>query len=260
MLRFSANLGFLWPDRPLLARIDAAAHAGFKAIELHYPYDIPAADVAAACRRRGITLLGINTNVGSGADAHAGLAAVPGREADFEALFDQAVDYAAAAGGNSVHAMAGRVTESERAAAADVLVANLQRAAPNAAARDLTILLEPLNPFDMPGYFYSRVDEALAVMDRVGADNVKLMFDAYHVGRVGDDVIGLLDRHRDRIGHIQIAAVPSRAEPDEGTLDYREVLRQVEAIGYPGWVGAEYKPRAGTDEGLAWMAKLQVSA
>ena len=98
MLRFSANLGFLWPDRPLLARIDAAANAGFKAIELHYPYDVPAAEVAEACRRHGIVLLGINTNVGSGADPHVGLAAVPGREADFATLYDQALAYAVAAG------------------------------------------------------------------------------------------------------------------------------------------------------------------
>lgn len=256
MRRFSANLGFLWPDRPLLARIDAAANAGFKAIELHYPYDVPAAEVAAACRRHGIVLLGINTNVGSGDDPHVGLAAVPGREADFAALFDQALAYAVEAGGTAVHAMAGRVPEDDRGRAADVLVANLARVAPKAAAAGLTILLEPLNPFDMPGYFYARVEEALPIMDRVGADNVKLMFDAYHVGRVGDDVIGLLDRHRDRIGHIQIAAVPSRAEPDEGTLDYAAVLNEVEAIGYGGWIGAEYKPRAGTDEGLAWLAKL----
>lgn len=256
MRRFSANLGFLWPDRPLLARIDAAAHAGFKAIELHYPYAVPAAEVAAACRSHGIALLGINTNVGAGEDPHVGLAAVPGREADFAALFAESLAYAVAAGGTAVHAMAGRVPEGEREAAADVLVANLRWAAPKAAAEGLTILLEPLNPFDMPGYFYARVEEALPIMDRVGADNVKLMFDAYHVGRVGDDVIGFLERYRDRIGHIQIAAVPSRAEPDEGTLDYAAVLNQVEAIGYTGWIGAEYKPRAGTDEGLAWMAKL----
>ena len=259
MLRFSANLGFLWPDRPLLDRIDAAGKAGFKAIELHWPYAVPAEEVAAACKRHDITLLGINTNVGSGDDAHVGLAAVPGREKDFEALFDQSLAYAVTAGGNAIHAMAGRVPEDERSAATKVIVENLKRAAPKAAAKGLTVLLEPLNPYDMPGYYYSRVEEALAVMDQVEAPNVKVMFDAYHVGRVGDDVLGFLDRYRDRIGHIQIAAVPSRAEPDEGTLDYRPVFEQIEAIGYDGWIGAEYKPRAGTDEGLTWMANLGVT-
>jgi len=259
MLRFSANLGFLWPDRPLLARIDAAAHAGFKAIELHYPYDVPAAEVAAACRRHGVVLLGINTNVGSGADPHVGLAAVAGREGDFAALCDQALAYAVAAGANAIHVMAGRVPETERAAGADVLVGNLRRAASLADAHGLTILLEALNPNDMPGYFYSRIGEADRIIDRVGAPNLRLMFDAYHIGRVGDDVLALLDALRDRIGHVQIAAVPSRAEPDEGALDYRTVFDRLEAIGYDGWVGCEYRPRAGTDEGLSWMTRLGVS-
>ncbi len=256
MLRFSANLGFLWTDRPLLARIDAAATARFKAIELHYPYDTPAAAVAEACRRHGIKLLGINTNVGSGADPHVGLAAVPGREADFAALYDQALAYAVAAGANAIHVMAGRVPESGRAAGSDVLVANLRLAATQAEAHGLAILLEALNPHDMPGYFYSRIGEADAIIDRVGAPNVRLMFDAYHVGRAGDDVLALLSRLRDRIGHVQIAAVPSRAEPDEGTLDYRAVFDRLEAIGYDGWVGCEYRPRAGTDDGLAWRETL----
>lgn len=260
MLRLSANLGFLWPDRPLLDRIDAAAHAGFKAIELHYPYDVPAAEVAAACRRNDVVLLGINTNVGSGADPHVGLAAVPGREADFAMLYDQALAYATGAGANAIHVMAGRVPEAERAEGGDVLVGNLRRAASQAEAKGLTILLEALNPHDMPGYFYSRIGEADRIIDRVGAPNVRLMFDAYHVGRVGDDVLTLLGTLRDRIGHVQIAGVPSRAEPDEGSLDYRAVFDRLDAIGYDGWVGCEYRPRVGTDEGLSWMKRLGVSA
>jgi hydroxypyruvate isomerase len=259
MLRFSANLGFLWPDRPLIARIDAAANAGFKAVELHYPYAVPAAEMADACRRNGVVLLGINTNVGSGADPHVGLGAVPGREADFAALFAQALAYAVTAGGNAIHVMAGRVPESERATAADVFVANLRRVAPQAAAHRLMLLLEALNPHDMPGYFYSRIDEAADILDRVAAPNLRLMFDAYHVGRVGDDVFALLDRHIGRIGHVQIAAVPSRAEPDEGALDYRAVFGRLEAIGYNGWVGCEYRPRASTDDGLTWMKTLGVT-
>ena len=260
MLRFSANLGFLWPDRPLLARIDAAARAGFEAVELHYPYDVPAAEVAAACRRNGIVLLGINTDVGTGSDPHVGLAAVPGREKEFEDLFEQALAYATAAGGNAIHVMAGRVAEADRRVAAEVLIANLGRAAPRAAEHGLTLLLEALNPYDMPGYFYARVDEAARIIDAAGAPpNLRLMFDAYHVGRVGDDVLARLEQHLGRIGHVQIAAVPSRAEPDEGTLDYRTVFRRLEALGYAGWIGCEYRPRGTTDDGLSWMKSLGVS-
>lgn len=259
MLRFSANLGFLWPDRPLLARIDAAADAGFRAIELHYPYDVSAADVADACKRHGMVLLGINTNVGAGSDPHVGLAAVPGRESDFRALFEQSLAYATTAGGNAIHVMAGRVPEPDRARATEVFSANLARAAPQAADRGLTILLEALNPHDMPGYYYQHLEEAAGIIDLVGAPNIRLMFDAYHVGRVGDDVFARLHQYAGQIGHVQIAAVPSRAEPDEGSLDYRQVFREIEAIGYPGWVGCEYRPRGSTDEGLSWVNRLGVA-
>jgi 2-dehydrotetronate isomerase len=259
MPRFSANLGFLWVDRPLLDRIDAAARAGFKAVELHYPYDVPASDVRKACNDNGVVLLGINTNIGAGPDGHRGLAAVPGREAEFEALADQALGYCHAAGGTAVHVMAGLVPEGRRAAAADVFVANLQSTARKAAERDLTILLEPLNRRDMPGYFYSKVEEAIAIIDRVGAPNVKLMFDVYHVGVSQGDVLTRLRAHLARIGHVQVAAVPSRAEPDEGEIAFGAIFRELDALGYGGWVGCEYIPRGGTDDGLGWVQKLGVS-
>ena len=181
------------------------------------------------------------------------------REVDFNGLFDQALAYAVAAGGNGIHVMAGKVPERDRAAAAEVFVANLSRVAPKAAEHGLMLLLEALNPHDMPGYFYSRIDEAADIIARVGAPNLRIMFDVYHVGRVGDDVFALLDRYADRIGHVQIAAVPSRAEPDEGVVDYPAVFRKLDAIGYRGWVGCEYWPRGATDEGLGWMKKLGVS-
>jgi 2-dehydrotetronate isomerase len=259
MPRFSANLGFLWADRPLLDRIDAAGKAGFKAVELHYPYEVPAAEVKAACARNGVTLLGINTNVGPGPDGHRGLAAVPGREADFAALIDQSIAYAHEAGGTSVHAMAGLVPEADRAAAEAVFVANLKTAAPKAAAKDLTILLEPLNTRDMRGYFYSTVEKAAEIIAKVGAPNVRIMFDAYHVGVAQGDVLTRLRTFYDRIGHVQIAAVPSRAEPDEGEIAFGALFDALDDLGYSGWIGCEYRPRAGTDEGLDWTRKLGVS-
>lgn len=254
MLRFSANLGFLWPDRPLLARIEAAADAGFPAIELHWPYDTPAEAVRAACDRRGLTLTGLNTAAGKPGEF--GLGALAGREGEFRVAFAQAAAYARTAGAGAVHAMAGVVQPEARAAAFDVLVGNLRAAASE--APDLTLLLEPINPFDKPDYFYSRIDEATAVLDAVGASNVKLMFDAYHVGRTEGDVLARLARAMPRIGHVQIAAVPSRAEPDEGDLDYRAVFDTLERFSYGGWVGCEYKPRADTDAGLVWTEHLGV--
>lgn len=258
MLRFSANLGFLWPDRPVLARIAAAGRAGFKAVELHSPYDLQPEQIAEACHAAGVKLLGINTPLGP-APAERGLAAVPGHEAQAREMIRTAFDFAQRAGGTGVHVMAGNVPELQRTAGRKTFVENLKFAADVAAKADLTVLLEPLNPRDMAGYFYTRVEDAISIMDEVGSDRVKLMFDCYHVGCVEGDVIMRMRKHFDRIGHIQVAAVPSRAEPDEGELAYGAIFVEIERLGWPGWVGAEYKPRGDTDAGLAWMQKLGVS-
>lgn len=258
-LRFSANLGFLWPDRPLLERIDAAASAGFKAIELHWPYDTPAAEVRARCERHGLQLLGVNTVRGDVAAGENGLGALAGREAEFAAAVEQSIDWCTAAGGTAIHCMAGVVAPEDHAAAREVLIANLRKAAPKAQARGLTLLLEPLNIHDAPGYFYSTQAAAAEIIEAVGAENVKLMFDAYHVGRGEGHVVATLEQFLAVIGHIQIAAVPSRAEPDEGAVDYRALLDHIARLGYEGWIGCEYKPRGDTDEGMRWTAALGVT-
>jgi 2-dehydrotetronate isomerase len=259
VLRFSANLGFLWPDRPLPERIAAAGRAGFRAVELHFPYDTPASETKAACTAAGVTLLGINTNIDPRPGGHLGLAAVPGREADFAALIDQSIAYQVAAGGTAIHVMAGLVPEAERATGTETLVKNLALAAEKAAPHGLTLLLEPLNPNDNPGYFYSTVEPIIAVIERVAAPNLKLMFDAYHVGRAEGDVIRRLREFWPHVGHVQIAAVPSRAEPDEGELNFRAIFALLEELGYAGWIGAEYRPRGDTGAGLTWVERLGVA-
>lgn len=258
MPRFSANLGFLWADLPLLDRIAAAARADFKAVELHWPYDHEPTQVADACASAGVKLLGINTGMGSKPEDR-GLSAVPGREAEAREKIDQAFDFAAAAGGTAVHVMAGIVPEERRAEGRSAFVAALRHAARRAEDANLTVLLEPINQRDMPGYFYSSVEDAISIMDEVGNDRVKLMFDCYHVGVSQGDVLTRLRKNFARIGHIQIAAVPSRAEPDEGELNYDAIFKEIDALGYSGWVGAEYKPRAKTDAGLVWMERLGVT-
>ena len=258
MLRFSANLGFLWPDRPLLDRIDAAATAGFRAIELHWPYDVPAEQVRARCEAHGLALLGINTARGDVAAGENGLGALIGREDDFQAAVEQSLTFCQAAGGTAVHCMAGVVAPGDRAAARHVFVRNLKVASAKAERAGLTLLLEPLNPFDAPSYFYATVDEGAAIIAETGCRNIRLMFDCYHVGRVGGDVIATLERLLPIVGHVQIAAVPSRAEPDRGTLDYRAVFAALERLPYAGWTGCEYKPARLTDDGLTWTRALDV--
>ncbi len=256
MPRFSANLGFLWPDRPLLDRIAAAAGAGFRAVELHWPYDVPAADVRAALDRHRLILLGVNTVRGDTGKGENGLGALLGREAEFQTAVDQSIRFCVEAGGTAIHCMAGSVAPEHRADAAAVFVRNLREAAVKAEPHGLTLLLEPLNPRDAPGYFYSTVDEALAVIATADRPNVKLMFDCYHVGVTEGDVIERLKHCFHKVGHVQIAAVPSRAEPDEGDVDYGAILDALEGLGYAGWIGCEYKPRAATDAGLGWIAAL----
>jgi hydroxypyruvate isomerase len=258
-VRFSANLGFLWPELPLLARIEAAAKAGFKAIELHWPYDVPAEAVKASCAQHGMRLLAVNTIVGDPAKGEFGLGALPGRERDFQAAVAQSIAYCKGSGATAVHAMAGVVPRERREEAGRVLMRNLSEAADAAAAAGLTLLIEPINPRDKPDYFFATPDDAAEVIWALDRSNVKLLFDAYHVAVACGDVIMRLRRYISIIGHVQIAAVPSRAEPDEGEIAYRFIFAELNELGYDGWIGCEYRPRAGTDAGLAWTNALQVS-
>lgn len=258
MPRFSANLGFLWPGLPLLEQIDAAAQAGFRAIELHCPYATPAEAVRDACARHGLTLLGINTWPGDMSKGEMGLGALGGRERDFQAAIDQSIAWCRASGAVSIHAVAGVVAPQDRAVATAVLTANLKEAADKAQSVGLTLLLEALNPRDRPNYIYSTLGEVADVIAAVERPNVKMMFDAYHVGVAEGDILTKLDRHFPLVGHVQIAAVPSRAEPDEGEIAYPAIFAELDRLGYRGWIGCEYTPRATTEAGMGWVEALGV--
>jgi hydroxypyruvate isomerase len=234
MPRFAANLAYLFTERPLPERIGAAKAAGFGAVEFQMPYDHAPGVLKAEIERHGVAVLGLNTALGRPGEA--GLAAVPGRQEEFKALFRQALDYAVAIGGNAVHCLAGLVPPEQRPAADPVFVANLARAADAAGEKGVKLLIEPLNARDRPGYFLSRVEHAADVIARCGRPNVRLQFDCYHV----------------QITHVQVAAVPSRQEPDEGEINYPAIYAALDRVGYDGWVSCEYKPRARTEDGLGW--------
>lgn len=257
MPRFAANLGYLFTERPLLERIDAAAAAGFKAIELQFPYDVPATAVRAAIEKNSLTILGLNTPPG-GREGEFGLAAVPGREKDWQVLFTRALDYANAIGASAIHCLAGKVAPEQRPAADRVFIDNLARAADLAAATKVTLLIEPINGRDRPNYFLNHVEHAADIIVKVAKPNIRVQFDFYHVQIVGGDLIHRLEKFLPVVGHLQCAAVPTRHEPDEGEINYPAVFEAVDKLGYQGWIGAEYRPRARTEEGLGWARKYGV--
>jgi hydroxypyruvate isomerase len=259
MPRFSAHVGYLFTERPLLERFDAAAKAGFKAVDMPVCYDVPAAALRDAVKRNGLTALGINTPRHEVGGSHS-LGAVPGREKDWEALFDLALSYATTIGNSAIHCMSGIVADGERAQAEKTFVANLKRAADLAAAKNLTLLLEPINPRNAPGYFLNGLEQAADIIANVGKPNVKLQFDFYHVQIIRGDLIKNLEKYFSIIGHLQCAAVPVRHEPDrDSEVNYPFVFSEVDRLGYQGWIGAEYHPRGGTEDGLGWAAPYGVS-
>jgi 2-dehydrotetronate isomerase len=248
MPRFAANLGYLFTERPLIERFGAAAAAGFKAVELQFPYDVAPSAVKAELERHRLTQLGVNTPLGP----EFGLAALPGREREFDDAFTRALDYVTAIGGTAIHCMTGVVPVEQRPAAETVFVKNLARAAGGAAKKNIMLLIEPINPRDRADYFLSRVEHAADIVRKVGAPNVRIQFDFYHVQIVGGDLIKRLETHFPLVGHVQIAAVPSRREPDEGEVNYPEIFAALDRLGYGGWIGCEYRPRMRTEEGLGW--------
>jgi len=252
MPRFAANLAYLFTERPLIERFAAAAAAGFRAVELQLPYDHAPSAVKAELDRHGLTMLGINTAPGQSAAGEFGVAAVPGREREFATLFKQALDYVTAIGGCQIHCLAGKVPPEQRPAAEMTFIRNLARIADAAQERNITLLIEPINPRDRPDYFLTRAEQAADIIAKVERPNVRMQFDFYHAQIVGGDLIRRFEKHLPFVGHVQIAAVPSRREPDEGEVNYPEIFATLDRLGYGKWVGCEYRPRARTEDGLGW--------
>lgn len=253
-MKYSANLGFLWREKPLADAVKAASEAGFDAVEFHWPYGTAAAELREAARTAGLKLLGINTP--RGGEGQFGLGAVPGMEQEALSAFGEALDYAVESGASAIHAMAG-IGEGEEAAA--VFEGFLRKVAPNAEAVGVTVLLEPINLKDVPGYALHSPEQAACLIDAVPNPCLRMMYDCYHAGMSGRDVGADLERFMPLIGHIQIAAVPDRGEPDRGNLDYMEVLARIGALGYEGHIGAEYRPRGTTEAGLGWLGRCRAA-
>ena len=250
-MRFSANLGFLWTDRPLPDAVRAAKAAGFDAVECHWPYSVPVAATKAALEETGLSMLGLNTSRGNTAIGENGLCALPGREADARAAIDEALAYAAGLSASAVHVMAGN---SSGPRARRAFCENLAYAC-DAAGDAVTILIEPLNPYNAPGYFLNGTQQAADIIREVGKPNLRLMFDFYHVQIIEGDVTRRFETLLPLIGHVQIASVPDRGTPDHGELDYGYVLQRVADLGWKHPIGAEYLPRDVANPDMSWLAR-----
>ena len=261
MPKFAANLSMLYPEFDFLDRFKAAARDGFKAVEYLFPYAFESRDIAARLQANGLQQVLFNAPPGDWDGGERGLACLPGREAEFRNYMARALDYAGALDCPRIHVMAGLVPAGgEREALFPTYVANLRWAAEQAARQGVEVLIEPINTRDIPRFFLNRQDHAHEVVAAVGATNLKVQMDLYHCQVVEGDLAMKLRQYlpTGHVGHIQIAGVPERHEPDRGELNYPYLFSVLDEFGYAGWVGCEYRPRAGaqaggTSAGLDWL-------
>ncbi|RZL99821.1 MAG: hydroxypyruvate isomerase family protein [Variovorax sp.] len=272
MPRFAANLSMLYPELDFLDRFEAAARDGFQAVEYLFPYEFEARELAARLREHGLRQVLFNGPPGDWTGGERGLACLPGREREFHAGIARALDYAETLDCPRIHVMAGLLpADVDRASAEAVYVDNLRRAAETARAAGRDLLIEPINPRDIPGFFLNHQAQAHRIVEAVGAPNLQVQMDLYHCQIVEGDVAMKIRQYlpTGRVGHLQIAGVPERHEPDRGELNYPylfDVIDEVSAqCGWDGWIGCEYRPRrgavtGGTSAGLSWLPRPASSA
>jgi 2-dehydrotetronate isomerase len=263
MPQFAANLSMLYPEHAFLDRFAAAADDGFKAVEFLFPYAFAKADLAARLKAHGLQQVLFNAPPGDWDGGERGLASLPGREAEFRAGLLTALDYAAELSCPRIHVMAGlRTTDADTTEHEATYLTNLEWAANQAMKAQVEILIEPINRRDMPGYFLNRQDVAHSIVTEVGAPNLKVQMDLYHCQVVEGDLGMKLRQYlpTGRVGHIQIAGVPHRHEPDQGEVNFAYLCALLDELGYPGWVGCEYRPAqpgaGGTSAGLGWLRSM----
>jgi 2-dehydrotetronate isomerase len=256
MLRFAANLSMMYGEYTLPDRFAAAAKDGFHGVEVLFPYDYPAESIAGWLRAHGLTQVLLNAPPGDWAAGERGLGSLPGKESLFRSSIRTAIEYATILHCPKVHVMAGvQPAGMERARMLRTFVANLAWAAEVATAAGKKLLIEPINLRDMPGYLLNRQDEAHAIVDEIGSPALQVQMDLYHCQIVEGDVSRKLQKYLPHVGHIQIASVPERNEPDDGELNYEHILKLLVELKYDGWIGCEYHPKGDTSAGLGWIRR-----
>lgn len=254
MNRFAANLSMLFTEVPLLDRFERAARAGFTHVELQFPYEAPAAEVSARMKAAGVTMVLHNLPPGDWAKGERGIACHPNRVAEFRAGVPRAIEYATALGVSLLNCLVGIAPAGvDEATLRRTTVENLRFAASELKKAGVKLLIEPINNYDIPGFWLNSTGKAISVIDEVGADNLFVQYDIYHAQRCEGELAATMSKYLSKIGHIQLADNPGRNEPGTGEINYPFILRHLQRIGYAGFIGAEYKPANGTEAGLGWL-------
>jgi hydroxypyruvate isomerase len=257
MPKFAANLSMLFTEHPFLDRFERAAKAGFTAVEFLFPYAFAAADIRSRLDANRLQLVLHNLPAGDWDAGERGIACMPDRVDEFRDGVGRAIVYARALGVGQLNCLAGKAPRgASEAMLRATFVDNLRYAAAELKAAKLKLLIEPINTYDIPGFFLNRTAQALAILDEVGADNAFLQYDAYHMQRMEGELAATIEKHLARIAHIQIADNPGRHEPGTGEIDHGFLFGHLDRIGYGGFVGCEYKPATTTEAGLGWRQKL----
>ncbi len=257
MPKFAANLTMLFTELPFLERFEAARAAGFRGVEYLFPYAFEKEALAERLDRCGLTQVLHNLPAGDWDKGERGIACHPGREAEFQDGVGRAIEYAKALGCRQLNCLVG-VTPAgaDQDAVRTAVVGNLRFAADALKQEGIRLLVEPINTFDIPGFYLSRTAQALDLIEVVGSDNLYLQYDIYHAQRMEGEIGNTIARHLGRIAHIQLADNPGRHEPGTGEINYRWLLRHIDQLGYEGWIGCEYKPSGATQAGLGWIEAL----
>ncbi|TLF48138.1 hydroxypyruvate isomerase [Halomonas urmiana] len=254
MAKFAANLSMLFTEVDFLDRFEAAAKAGFKGVEYLFPYDVEAAEIRKRLDDNGLTQVLFNLPAGDWGAGERGIACHPDRVEEFRSGVDRAIAYAKVLGNTQVNCLAGIKPEGvSDDQARQTLVENLRFAAEKLAAEGILLIAEPINTRDIPGFFLNRTAQALALFDEVGSNNLKLQYDIYHMQIMEGDLAPTIEANLARIAHVQLADNPGRHEPGTGEINYPFLFAHLDRLGYDGWIGCEYKPKAGTQEGLGWL-------
>jgi hydroxypyruvate isomerase len=258
MPKFAANLTMLYNEHAFLDRFEAASRAGFRGVEFLFPYAYRAEEIAERLRRHGLELVLHNLPPGDWDAGERGIACHVDRVAEFQDGVGKAISYAKALGVRQLNCLAGRRRDADTAERArETMIANLRFAADKLKAEGIRLLIEPINYFDIPGFFVNHTAQALDLIRATGSDNVFVQYDIYHMQRMEGELAATIKQHLASIKHLQLADNPGRNEPGTGEINYKFLFRWLDEIGYDGWIGCEYKPKTTTDAGLGWITALR---